>query len=100
MKCDQCGGEFEIDGNGVTNHINDNGIDHDMDADHVPYAAIARMTYRQLRDWIDTLDELQLDDTVTVHLANSDEFVAISGTNVTVGGDVLHDNHAYLEVDA
>ena len=38
MYCDQCGKEFEIDGTGVANHMDDDGeIDHDADADHIPY---------------------------------------------------------------
>lgn len=34
--CSECGGPCEVDGNGVSNHIDaDGGIDYDTDADHV-----------------------------------------------------------------
>lgn len=36
--CHTCGQEFEIDENNVATHLTDDGeIDHDRDADHVPY---------------------------------------------------------------
>ena len=36
--CHQCGGSFRIDAAGIANHIRGDGaIDHDLDADHVPY---------------------------------------------------------------
>jgi hypothetical protein len=36
--CHQCGQEFEIDETGVSTHVFlDGSIDHDRDADHVPY---------------------------------------------------------------
>ena len=36
--CDECGEPFRIDGTGIANHLTaDGGIDHDADADHVPY---------------------------------------------------------------
>lgn len=33
--CRECGNELEVDFNGISNHINDTGIDHEQDADHV-----------------------------------------------------------------
>jgi hypothetical protein len=37
--CHVCGGDFAVDGNGIANHLDDDGdIDHDVDADHVPYS--------------------------------------------------------------
>jgi hypothetical protein len=36
--CHQCGKEFSIDQHGVATHLTeDEEIDHDADADHVPY---------------------------------------------------------------
>lgn len=35
--CAQCGKAFKIDGSGVATHAGPDGIDHDADADHVPY---------------------------------------------------------------
>jgi hypothetical protein len=36
--CDQCGRAFAVNGDGTANHLTDEGaIDHDRDADHVPY---------------------------------------------------------------
>lgn len=35
MICRECSNEMEIDYNGISNHINNDGIDHDEDADHV-----------------------------------------------------------------
>jgi hypothetical protein len=58
------------------------------------------ITYRALRDWINMLDEDQLDNTVTVHLTQTDEFYEVLDTNFTVGDDVLDDNHPYLEIEA
>jgi uncharacterized Zn finger protein (UPF0148 family) len=38
--CDECGGDFEIDGSGVANHLTEDGdVDYDADADHVPYSS-------------------------------------------------------------
>lgn len=37
-ECHQCGEPYEIDNNGVANHVDaDGNIDYDADADHVPY---------------------------------------------------------------
>jgi hypothetical protein len=39
--CHECGQEFTIDDEGVANHVDPSkpdGIDHDADADHVPFA--------------------------------------------------------------
>jgi hypothetical protein len=44
LHCDQCGQEMEIgsDGEGVSHHLDDDGnIDHDQDADHVPFTTEA-----------------------------------------------------------
>ena len=40
MICAECGEEMEIDASGIANHVGDgpDGIDHDLDADHVPYS--------------------------------------------------------------
>lgn len=35
--CFVCGEPFETDDAGITNHVTDDGIDYDADADHVPY---------------------------------------------------------------
>ena len=38
--CDECGGDFEMDGSGVANHLTEDGdVDYDADADHVPYSS-------------------------------------------------------------
>lgn len=40
LECAQCGGRFFQDASGVANHVDDVGeVDHDQDADHVPYAS-------------------------------------------------------------
>lgn len=40
MTCDECGNEMWIDDNGTAHHWGESldDIDHDLDADHVPYA--------------------------------------------------------------
>lgn len=38
-ECHECGQKFQIDDNGIANHINDDGeVDHDKDAEHVPFS--------------------------------------------------------------
>jgi hypothetical protein len=38
-ECHDCGEPFVTDENGISNHITEDGdIDHDADADHVPYS--------------------------------------------------------------
>jgi hypothetical protein len=40
QRCDQCGEPFALDASGIANHVTADGeVDHDADADHVPYAA-------------------------------------------------------------
>lgn len=36
--CHVCGSPMRVGEDGVSNHVNDAGIDHDRDADHVAYA--------------------------------------------------------------
>jgi hypothetical protein len=39
--CHECGGQFKIDENGVSNHMSattPDGIDHDADEDHVAFS--------------------------------------------------------------
>ena len=41
--CAQCGKPFFLEGNGVSHHVSQDspdGIDHDADADHVPYGEV------------------------------------------------------------
>ena len=36
--CNTCGWPYSIDGNGIATHCDEgDGIDHDRDADHVPF---------------------------------------------------------------
>ena len=45
--CHQCGKEFSIDGHGVATHLTeDEEIDHDADADHVPYTLEEEIHHR------------------------------------------------------
>lgn len=37
--CHECGKQFAVDDSGVSNHLKEGGgIDHDADADHVPFS--------------------------------------------------------------
>ena len=38
-ECHECGQSFKVDDNDIANHVDEDGeIDHDADADHVPFA--------------------------------------------------------------
>ena len=38
LDCHECGAPFQLNGDGTTQHLDANGrIDHDADADHVPF---------------------------------------------------------------
>jgi len=55
------------------------------------------MTYRELLEKLRLLTEPQLNDTVTVVV--DEEYKAISYLDVSIGDDVLDDNHIYLVAD-
>ena len=56
------------------------------------------MTYRELIKDLKTLKPEQLDQHVTVHLINEDEFVPVQAVGVTYNCDVLADDHIILGV--
>jgi hypothetical protein len=58
------------------------------------------MTYKDLLDELMMLDDEQLDQTVTVHDAYEDEYIAVVHTNTTSESDVLDENHFYLVLKA
>jgi hypothetical protein len=58
------------------------------------------MTYLELLDALHELSEDQLEDTVTIHLLDQDEFFAVTDCNCAIGDDILHDNHFFLEIQA
>ena len=58
------------------------------------------MTYRQLRDKLSSLSDDILEQTATVYLTATDEYLAISSHNITEeDNDVLDEGHLILEID-
>ena len=57
------------------------------------------MKYYQLRNWLDTLSDEQLEEDVTIHLATEDEWIPVVNVGVTTKDDVLHKGHFYLEIE-
>jgi hypothetical protein len=49
--CHVCGEPYEVDSNGIANHLTDDGnIDHDVDGDHVPYSLDETPTPEKVND--------------------------------------------------
>ena len=57
------------------------------------------MTWRELKNHINTMDDEQLDTDVTVHLVIQDEYFRVSDINYSPENDVLDKNHPYLDVE-
>jgi hypothetical protein len=58
------------------------------------------MTYKEPLNQLMTLDEEQLDQTVTVHDAYEDEYIAVVHTITTSEADVLDEDHFVLVLKA
>lgn len=56
------------------------------------------ITWRQLRDHINVMDEEQLDSDVTVHCTAVDEWFQAVGYEITEVDDVLDKNHPFLTI--
>ena len=56
------------------------------------------MYYRELLTQLQNMSEEQLNQTVTIHLKEEDEFFGVRSSQVTTEDDVLDKNHFYLEV--
>ena len=57
------------------------------------------MTYEDLRQYLDTLDDDQLNDDVTVYIRDREDYYRASNISAVKGScDVLHKNHVYLIV--
>lgn len=57
---------------------------------------MAGLTYRELRDYLNTVSDTQLDDNVSVNVEG--EFFSIEGHGTSVEDDILHKGHVYLVV--
>jgi hypothetical protein len=59
------------------------------------------MTWEQLKNHIETMDDHQLKSDVTVHLTGKDEFVAIDELDYVSeeGNDILDPLHPFIVVD-
>lgn len=57
------------------------------------------ITYRQILEVLETMDSNQLDQTATVFLTETAEFLPISVMKITSEADVLDENHLYFEID-
>ena len=62
-------------------------------------STMLNMTYRDLLKKLQNLPSERLDDDVTVHMTETDEFIGYVTTNIQKGDDVLDDGHFYLEID-
>ena len=60
------------------------------------------MTYRELAEYINNLDQTQLDSDVTVYVSGVNEYYGLVGdypvTESTEDCDVLDPNHPYLVI--
>lgn len=56
------------------------------------------MTYKQLLQSLSTLPEEVLQQTATVYLDQTDEYIQVFGLSFTKENDVLDENHLVLEV--
>lgn len=54
------------------------------------------LTYRELKKELEKIEELNLDNNVTIYSEDSDEFYQVSGFSFVVGNDVLDDGHPIL----
>lgn len=54
------------------------------------------MTYKELLDLLNELDEEQLNMDVTIYDTEEDEFFKSAGFNITDETDILDENHPYL----
>ena len=61
---------------------------------------IKKMRYRELLEKLSKLDDNQLDDDVTVHLTEIDEFVPVWGAVYDTEGGELDSGHLVLAVVA
>jgi hypothetical protein len=58
-----------------------------------------KMTYRQLKAHIETMDDAQLDSNVTIHNTCEDEYFPVVDIQYSDDeNDVLDKNHPFLEV--
>jgi len=55
-------------------------------------------TYRELLAYLQNMPDERLDDTATVYLTESDEFLPIQTFNKQEGDDVIPDQNHYLEI--
>jgi len=58
------------------------------------------MTYKELLEQLMHLDEGQMGQTVTVRDPYEDEYIAVAHTEITIGSDVLDENHFVLVLKA
>lgn len=58
------------------------------------------LTYRKLKEHLDTLSDDRLSDNVTVYLSEMDEYFPITDVFVTDETDVLDEGATYLAVTA
>jgi hypothetical protein len=56
------------------------------------------MTYKQLLQYLSGLPEEVLQQTATVYLHQTDEYIQVFGLSFTEENDVLDENHLVLEV--
>ena len=56
------------------------------------------ITYRQLRDFLNTCSDEELDTDVTIHLTDIDEYFGIKSLVKDPTGGVLDDDHWYFEL--
>lgn len=59
---------------------------------------MANLTYRQLKQHLDELEDEKLDDNVTIYLSEYDEYIPVTNVFVTDEADVLDEGHTYLTI--
>lgn len=58
-----------------------------------------KMTFRQLEDWIGTLDETQKDCFITILDSRRSEYYGLTGVGIAEEDDILNERNPYLRID-
>ena len=67
---------------------------------YIPMASLNRGTYRELKAILNELPEHYLDQTATIQMTESDEFISVGSIGWTGEASTLDEDHFYLTIRA